>query len=165
MIRKATMKDIDKIENILYDAVTWLNEKGIPNQWTYENTRWEALKNNYSIDDFYLYMLDDSPVGCVALTKEEKLYWSDRETENALYFHKFAVKREAAGRGISREMIDHAKEVAKEYRIPKVRLECNAKRDKLRSIYEREGFQCVDTIEVGNGYPMALYELQLLKQS
>lgn len=68
MIQKAKESNITDIEDILYDAVRWMSENGIPNLWTFDNTRWSELSKDYKIEDFYLYYLKDKPVGCMALT-------------------------------------------------------------------------------------------------
>lgn len=62
MIQKAKESNITDIEDILYDAVRWMNENGIPNLWTFDNTRWSELSKDYKIEDFYLYYLNDRSI-------------------------------------------------------------------------------------------------------
>ena len=156
-IRKATESDIHSIEDILYDAVLWMQKMNIPTLWTFENTRWTSLVKNYHIDDFYLYFLNNQPIGCMALTKTDHKYWPDVTPGNALFLHKLAVKKEASGLDISRELIDYAYHIAKSQSIPSIRLDCNADRTKLRLLYERNGFRCVDLFTTQTGYTLALY--------
>ena len=72
-----------------------------------------------------------------------------------LFLHKLAVKRIFAGKGYSKELINYAKNKAHEAGIKTIRLNCNRHRSKLRAIYEKEGFECVE--EKTLTYDIALY--------
>lgn len=157
MIRKAVEEDIDVIEDILRDAVLWMNVNNIPNLWNKENIRWNRISESYSINDFYIAYVGNKPVGCMAVTDEDKTYWKDIEKGTSLYIHKLAVKQEARGRGISKELIDYAKEKAVTNNIKFLRLDCNAERMKLRAIYEKQGFKFVKKVSNEKGYELALY--------
>ena len=158
MIQKAKESNITDIKDILYDAVRWMSENGIPNLWTFDNARWSELSKDYKIEDFYLYYLKDKPVGCMALTNEDKQYWPKTESGNAIFIHKLAVKREASGAGISKELINYAKKYAYINGINSIRLDCSAEREKLRMLYENEGFKYVKIITNKEKYSIALYE-------
>lgn len=157
MIREAIVADIPFIEKILYDAVVWMDANNISNLWNYDNIKWENLSKNYKIEDFCIAIYDNVPVGCVAITDVDATYWPDIKKGTSLYLHKLAVKREARGKGISKELIDYVKQKAYCQNINSIRLDCNAKRGKLRMVYENQGFQWVKNVLTDKGYEMSLY--------
>ena len=112
MIRRAKNTDISTVEEILFDAVMWMKSNGISNLWSLESVKWAALSREYKIDDFYIYFDKNKPVACMAITNKDSKYWPNVEENSSLYLHKLAVKKEARGNGISKEMIDFIKEKA-----------------------------------------------------
>lgn len=97
MIKQANEQDKSIIEDILLDAVSFLNKSCIPNQWNETNIKWDNL----------------------------------------------------------------AKELTREKGVHSLRLDVNYYRDKLRAIYEKEGFRFVRAKIVGQNKKMALYEYSL----
>lgn len=157
MIKNAEQKDIHVIEDILIDAVNWMNSNNIPNMWTEENVKWDILSKSYDISNFYIYYINRQPAGCMALTNEDKKYWkSDRQGES-LYLHKLAVKQNYRGMSISSELINYAKQMAISSGIKSIKLDCNADRLKLMKLYENNGFDFVNTFYMNDSYKMARY--------
>lgn len=161
MIRQATIEDKMAIEAILGDAVRWMKVSGLGNLWNEQNTKWEALSKSYQIGDFYMALEDGQPVGCMALTDVDQTYWPEVKKGEALYLHKLAVKGEARGKGISIALMNYAKEKAITENIQTIRLDCNANREKLRKLYEAQGFKWVRNVKNSSGYELALYSLEL----
>lgn len=157
MIRQASNNDIPFIEDILLDAVTFLRKAGLENQWNEINIKWDSLSKDYKIDDFYIDYEDNIPVACMALTDYDKKYWPEIAKGKSIYLHKLAVKREFAGRGYSKDLINFAKDLSHEKGINSIRLDCNFYREKLRSVYENEGFVFVRKHGEGFNTKMALY--------
>lgn len=161
MIKQAEEKDILIIEMILLDAVNWMKEKGLQNQWNENSIKWDLLSKDYRITDFYIAYRNEMPVGCVAITDTDTKYWPEVPQEKSMYLHKLTVMREFAGKGISKELIDYAKALSIKRGINVLRLDCNMQRDKLRRLYENEGFIYVGKKNLEFNYEMALYEWQL----
>lgn len=161
MIRQANINDIQIIEDILLDAVIYLKNAGLENQWNETNIKWKCLSKDYKIEDFYIAYDNDEPVGCMALTDYDFKYWPEVEKGRSFYLHKLAVKREFAGKGHSKELISFAKYLALSNKVNAIRLDCNYHRKKLREIYENGGFVFVSKkcIKVNND--MALYAYKL----
>ena len=157
MIRQAKEQDIPVLEEILLDAVDWLAEIGLPNQWTASTIQWSNLSKSYHIEDFYIAYYHETPAACMALIDYDPVYWPDLSKGDALYLHKVAVKRTFAGKGISKELIDYAKELALRSGKNTLHLNCNQHRDKLRAVYEREGFLCIDEKTFHGNHDTALY--------
>ena len=157
MIKKAEDKDIHIIEDILNDAVDWMNTNNIPNLWNQENVSWNNLSKSYDITNFYIAYVAEQPVGCMAITDEDKKYWKEDKEGEALYLHKLAVKQNFKGMGVSSELINYAKQITIISGIKSLKLDCNADRLKLMKIYQKNGFEQVDIIHMDNDYKMALY--------
>lgn len=142
MIRRATENDIAAIEEILLDAVTWMDENGL-HLWERENVRWTNLARFFRPEDFALAFVDDKPAACLALVDHDPHIWPEIEKGQSLFLHKLAVRRAHKGQGLSKQLIEYAKTQAIEFGIKELRLDACADREKVRAMYEREGFVCV----------------------
>ncbi len=157
MVKQAEECDITILEEILLDAVKWMSESGLQNQWNESNVKWSNLSGSYNINNFYIAYQNGLPAACKALTDYDPIYWPDIPKGKSLYLHKVAVKRIFAGKGFSKELIDFAKKLALSYRINAIRLNCNQHRNKLRAVYENEGFICVEEKTFFEKHDTALY--------
>ncbi|PJI08171.1 MULTISPECIES: GNAT family N-acetyltransferase [Clostridium] len=157
MIKQAEEHDTLVIEEILLDAVMWMEKNKLQNQWNEDSIKWSSLSKDYQINDFYIDYQDGVPVGCMAITDLDTKYWAEIPKGKSLYLHKLAVKREVAGKGVSKELIKFAQNLLSKNGINFLRLDCNSKRNKLRMLYENEGFICTGEKKLKNNYSMALY--------
>lgn len=157
MIKQANKNDILTIEEILMDAVIWMKKNKLQNQWNEENIKWNSLSKEYEINDFYIDFQNGIPAACVAITDLDLKYWPEIPQGKSLFIHKLAVKREFSGKGISKELIDFAKKLSLENGINSLRLDCNSQRNKLRMLYENEGFIYVEREKSESNCNMALY--------
>ncbi len=156
-IKQADVGDIPVIEEILLDAVAWMADCGLQNQWNESNVKWSVLSKSYKIDDFYIVYQNGQPAACMALTDYDPNYWPEIPKGESLYLHKLTVKRKFAGEGLSKELIDFAKEFAISKGINVIRLNCNQHRQKLRLVYEKQGFICIEEKTLFEKYDIALY--------
>ena len=161
-IKQATKNDISIIEDIFFDVIRWMDEKDISNKWNSENIKWKNLKKDYKISDFFILYYNKYPAGCIAITDEDRTYFSNCKKGENIFLHKMAVKRNYAGNDLSRYLIDYAKKYAVENNKKSIKLDCNMKREKLRELYEKNGFVLVGEYDCGNNYIMALYSYDLL---
>lgn len=157
MIKQADEKDISVIEDILLDAVIWMKENKLQNQWDEHNIKWNSLSKSYQIKDFYIKYENNIPAACMAITDFDQQYWPEIPQGKSLYIHKLAVKREFSGKGFSKELINFAKNIAIKGRIKSLRLDCNLEKNKLRTLYENEGFIYAGSKISEKNYDMALY--------
>ena len=126
-----------------------------------ENGKWEKLSQYYKVNDFYIAYENDIPVACMALINYDPHFWPDIVKGKSLFLHKVAVIRDYAGKGFSKELIDFAKAKAKYLGIKKLRLDCHKRRDRVRSVYEKQGFVCVEEKTLFGKYETAFYECNL----
>jgi len=156
----ASENEIPLIEDILFDTVRWLDSIGQP-LWHENQITWERLSKDFIASDFKIAMLGGIPAACMAIVDYCPLIWPDIEKGQSLFIHKLAVKRFAAGKGLSDSLITHAKKMCKDKGIYALRLDCDKDRPKLRSLYERNGFICVaekDLVFTNIKYPIAFYK-------
>lgn len=157
MIKQADENDILTIEKILLDAVMWMKKSKMQNQWNEDSIKWNFLSSDYQINNFYIDYQNGIPAACIAITDLDQKYWSEIPQKKSLYIHKLAVKRAFSGKGISKELINYAKKLSLKNGADSLRLDCDLQRNKLRTLYESEGFMYVATKKSGNNYDMALY--------
>ncbi|MVX67457.1 GNAT family N-acetyltransferase [Clostridium chromiireducens] len=157
MINQADENDILTIEGILLDAVIWMKKNKLQNQWNEDSIKWNYLSKYYQVSDFYINYQNGVPAACIAITDLDLKYWSEIPQGKSLYIHKLAVKREFAGKGISKELIDFAKKLSLKNSINSLRLDCNLQRNELRMLYENEGFIYAGRKNSESNYEMALY--------
>ena len=155
-IKQAQESDIPIIEDIMFDVVDFLDSIG-QSLWQREWVTWQGLSKDFQISDFYMAYIDDKPVGCMALVDYDPTFWADIQKGESLFIHKLAVKRCAAKQGVSKALIDFAKSQAIKLGINEVRLDTHQFREKVRAIYEREGFVCVDEKCLFGKYHTAFY--------
>jgi GNAT superfamily N-acetyltransferase len=88
---------------------------------------------------------------------EDHRFWPDLPGNDVAYVHRIAVRRQFAGQGVSTGMLEwpvnHAAALGRSY----LRLDCEADRRELRSIYERFGFRLHSYRDVGP-YHLCRYE-------
>lgn len=82
MVKQADEYDIPIIEEILLDAVNWMAESGLQNQWNESNVKWSSLSKSYKINNFYIAYQNGLPTACMACV-EEKTFFEKHDT--ALY--------------------------------------------------------------------------------
>ncbi len=155
-IRRATVRDIPIVEGILLDAVEWLERIGNP-LWTRTQATWDWLSQSFEIGDFCIATIDDEPIGCMALADSDRVVWPQIPKGQSLFIHKLAVKRCAAGQGVSAALIDYAKRACIQRGIHILRLDTQYSNDKLRGLYERHGFVFAGRTLLYDKYDVALY--------
>ncbi|MDD4164450.1 MAG: GNAT family N-acetyltransferase [Eubacteriales bacterium] len=155
-IKQATDKDIPVIEEIMTDVIDWLESIGQP-QWKRQNVTWSGLSRNFHVGDFYIATIENEPVGCMALIDYDPTFWPEVQKGESLFIHKLAVKRCGAKQGVSKALISFAKEQAIKLNINNVWLDTHQFREKVRDLYEREGFVCINEKCLFGKYHTAFY--------
>lgn len=106
---------------------------------------------------YYLVKVEDEKVGYIGLQNQP-----DR-----LFLSKFYLKKEARGHHYATMMFDFVKEQAEKYCYQAIYLTCNKQNKHSLEVYEKFGFQWIDSDEtdIGNGYIMDdyIYEYRLKK--
>jgi GNAT superfamily N-acetyltransferase len=147
-IRQATPQDIDTVAEILREAARWLEESGMA-MWRQD----ELLPSNVATDVnaglFFLALWDGHPAGTIRYQLEDTVFWPDMPQHDSAFVHRLAVRRRFAGGDTSSALLLWA--IARTHALGRcyLRLDCEASRSRLRSVYERIGFRFHSDKQVG----------------
>jgi ribosomal protein S18 acetylase RimI-like enzyme len=154
--------DIDASAEILEAAASGGASEGRPS-WSpgsftgSESVGVSRLCRDLESKSLYLVWVGDRPVATFSLLESDALYWPSAG-DDALYLHRFAVSRDAAGAG--RHAIEWAVGEARRRGREYIRLDCLAGNPGIRRYYERLGFAAVDETVI-EGVRFSLYEIRV----
>lgn len=155
-IRQAREADKPAIEAMYERRVRYNDAHGI-HQWNPDEVSWEAFSKLYTIADYYVGTVKEKVVCGLFIVDEDALYWSDMEKGTSLYLHKICVDPAYSGNGYADAMIQYFIEKGRGEGYPDVRLDVREHKDKLRRMYERNGFQLYKTGRFHPEFTTALY--------
>jgi GNAT superfamily N-acetyltransferase len=115
------------------------------------------LRSDLEIKGLYLVWVGDRPVATFSLLESDPLYWP-AAADDALYLHRFAVRRHAAG--VGRQAVEWAVGEALRRGREYIRLDCLAENRGIRRYYERCGFAAVDETVIDE-VRFSLYEMRV----
>jgi GNAT superfamily N-acetyltransferase len=154
-VRRAHLADADTVAGLLDEATVWVNELGF-SQWPLPFPR-DELAGAIGRGEVYVVEAEDGEaVGTVTILLDDPVYWPDSPPD-ALYVHKFAVRRDRAGRGIGAAIVEWANAEAAEAGRDFLRLDCLGDNAGIRAYYEDLGFEHCGDLVLG-GLNMSLYE-------
>jgi GNAT superfamily N-acetyltransferase len=143
---------------ILREISEWLIEKNMP-LWNPDDFINGKFVRSIGDGNLCTAYIGTEPVAAMVLQWSDPAFWPN-SIGNSGFIHKLAVKREFAGKGISRQFIDWAKDEVRSRNRSFLRLDCAADRPKLCNIYEELGFLRIERRMVGI-YDIAFYELKV----
>jgi ribosomal protein S18 acetylase RimI-like enzyme len=157
-IREARIADLDVVLSILEEAARWLVCRGIEG-WTPGSFSRQRIAERIERGEMYLAELAGQPAGTFVLQ------WSDEETwgdvpDGAGYVHGLAIRRDFAGRGLGRVLLEQAENAAAASGRKYLRLDCIAVNPALNEYYERAGFDYRGRVPV-RGLEVSLYEKEV----
>jgi GNAT superfamily N-acetyltransferase len=162
-IRAGHARDIDTSAEILEEAATWGASAGCPS-WTPGSftgpgsAGMSRLRNDVESGSLYLVWLGSGAAATFSLLESDALFWPSAP-DDALYLHRFAVRRASAGAG-SRAVewvVDEARRRGRAY----IRLDCLAENPGIRRYYESHGFAAVGE-RIIDGVRFSLYEMPVM---
>jgi GNAT superfamily N-acetyltransferase len=159
-IRNISIDELQVFSSILLEGAQWLAEKGME-MWDPQQLTAEKLQTNHSIRDLYMGYVDDEPAAVMILQESDHFLWPEDKNKDSMYLHKLCVKRKYARTGLSSQMIQSAKEHARECGKKYLKLDCAADRKSLCAFYASQGFWQVNERVILGKYPTAFYEIDL----
>jgi GNAT superfamily N-acetyltransferase len=126
-VERVAVGDEERVSAILTEAATWLAGRGEPNR-ALESVSTAAV-------------VDGADVATWFHQARDPLWWPEfgADDDRHRYLHKFAVRRRAAGTGVSSAVIAWNVEATRRAGSRWLRLDC-LDRPAMRSRYERAGF-------------------------
>jgi GNAT superfamily N-acetyltransferase len=109
---------------------------------------------------FFLARVGAEAQGTVKFLLSDWSFWYDVPEGESAYIHRLAVRRAAAGTGLSTAMLRWAADRARGLGLRYLRLDCDPRRTKLCSFYEARGFQKHSDLRWG-GFVVVRYQLDL----
>lgn len=156
VVRVARADESVLVASVLAEASVWLERRGMP-LWKARDVDAAAVAGEVASGIYALAFEADSAVGTARVTLEDPQFWPDAEAGEAVYVHRLAVRRSHAGGRVSGALLDWAAARATELGRQQIRLDCDAKRPRLRAIYERLGFSHHSDRMIGS-YLVARYQ-------
>lgn len=164
-VRLATLKDSRKIKDILFKTATWLNEKG-SKQWSglLKGEDVHNIEEAINREEVYLVYVEDKLIGTFALwdkqTGWDKDLWNENESRDYLYLHRIALSEDSHGKNLGKELLNSAKQIARDANKKGIRLDCIASNRHLNNYYQSNGFTYFKTIKnYDNGEGLQDYNL------
>lgn len=157
-IEKGVLQDIDELEQ-LYDSLNDSLAEGInypgwkKGVYPIREDAIDGIESNC----LYVARYDGRIVGSIILNHEpengyQKAVWGiDEDYDNIFVIHTLAVHPGYMHMGIGKALMDYSYELGKEMNMKSIRLDVYHKNMPAISLYERNGFQYIDTVDLGLG--------------
>lgn len=137
-IIQANPNDLEKVSAVLQEVADWLIAKD-EKLWERNELSPSEIREQVENGMFWLAFVDSEVAGCIRYQTEDMEYWDDVPHKDSAFVHRVAVRRKFGGKGISKALIEWAKQKAKSEGKKYLRLDCT-KREKLCRLYESYGF-------------------------
>ena len=162
VVRQATADDTHALVDILTEALQWVERLDGTIMWVEGELEEGLVRAEAEAGMFVVAEAEGRIIGAVRFQLEDQLFWPDIDGSDSAFVHRLAVRRSHAGQGVSTALlqwaVDRARTLGKRY----LRLDCDADRPRLRTLYERFGFRLHSYRQVG-AYFVSRYELQILQ--
>lgn len=137
-LQRATVEDMTSVNDILNEAAQWMTDRGI-RQWQVGSFTVNRIADSIRRGEVYLARQNDLAVGTLTVQWHDPEVWGERPND-AVYVHKLAVRRAAAGQGLGVRLLRWAEQLAAEAGKSFVRLDCQGTNMPLRRFYAQAGF-------------------------
>ena len=146
MIRKASIFDIDSIEECLVMAKLFLKESNSL-QWNTKigSPTKESYLKDINNDSCYVYEKNGRVIGVISILNREVAYEASNlkwiiKTNKYLTIHRICVRKEYMNQGIGKELIKFAINLAKEKDMDSIRIDTHEKNKIMQNLVLKLGF-------------------------
>ena len=152
---------MDEAIAVMREVASWGREKGYrvwPDEWL---TPEELVSPDAQPENFCIGIFGGETACSFVLQWADADYWPKAPKYEAAYLHKFCVRRDFAGMGMTQFVVNAIKEECRRRGVRYIRLDTGLDEKVVRKIYLNAGFKIVDIIDYPNGRSMALYEMEV----
>lgn len=156
-IRPAVAAEVQIVASLWTEAAAWLASRGI-DQWQYP-PHLDRIERSVAAGECWL-AIHREPVGTITVDgRADPEFWTPAdEPETALYAHRMAVARWAAGQGLGAVLLDHAAHLAAAAGKRWLRLDAWRDNPGLAGYYRAQGFTEVRTVVLGHRRSGVLFQ-------
>ena len=156
-IRVARSEDAQDVAAVLTEAAEWLHDRGTP-LWARDQFPVEGVAPDCGAGLFFIAWSGPTAAGTMRLSDMDPDFWPEAAAGEAVYLHRLAVRKSAAGGPVSSALLEYAAQHTRQRRAPYLRLDAESSRNRLRGVYERFGFQ-LHSYHTVRGVHVARYQL------
>ncbi|GAA2383479.1 hypothetical protein GCM10010420_01920 [Streptomyces glaucosporus] len=158
-IRPATAQELPTVEALLTEASEWLASRGI-DQWQFPPHRDRIRKAIRHGECFLAVDEEGRPVGTITVDDyADPEFWTEADDpDSALYVHRMATSRAAAGKNLGATMLDWAAKRAAQQGKAWLRLDAWKTNPELHRYYESQGFTLVRMVDLEHRRSGALFQ-------
>lgn len=139
-VRVAVPSESPVVIALVNQAAAWLSTQGMP-LWTAKELDAEQMAREVEAGYYVLAFDAQEPVGVMRFTWADEEFWPEARRAEAGYVHRLAVRRTHAGKQVPMALLDWASQQVHRRGWSWLRLDCEARRPKLRALYEGLGFE------------------------
>ncbi|WP_026959006.1 GNAT family N-acetyltransferase [Aliagarivorans taiwanensis] len=161
-IRAITCLELYQFCDILMEAANWAEHTG-EQFWTGKDITPHALLAKYRLDEMFLGFSRGVPVAAMVLNNQtHSLQLDEKSTRESMFMRKLTVRRDYAGVGYAKQMVDWSRRFATERGYTLLNLICECNNQRLRWTLGQFGFNELDGVN-GKGKPTRFFQLDLDK--
>ena len=158
-VRVAEPQEVEQVCSVLLEAARWLEESGQA-MWEPDELDPALLAPAVHSGLFFFGLVDGEVAGTLKFQLVDPEFWPEATGHDSAFVHRLAVRRQFAGKGVSSALLAWARDRARDLGLAYLRLDCDARRPRLRSFYESHGFRYHSEIR-WRSFDVARYELSL----
>ena len=161
MIRKAKLSDLDRIMEIISEAVAEMKSYG-NTQWDENYPNNETFITDINNNSLYVYEEDNliKGLGCIDTDEDEEyknLNWS--LNENCMVTHRMAIDSKFRNGGIAGKLMDCCEEIALSNGVRYLKADTYSINTKMNSFFKKRGYNFVGEIKFpSKEKPFYVYE-------
>lgn len=162
-IERAGSADYGAVMPVLREAADWLSARGNP-QWQhwYLDFGEQVLRERLERHEVYLFRLDSTPVGTLAIQWSDPDVWGERGLDGlAGYIHGMGIARCVGGKQVGRRMLEWSVDIIATRGRRFARLDAQASNAPLCRYYEHRGFRPLGTALLPGNFTTRLFEREL----
>jgi GNAT superfamily N-acetyltransferase len=147
------------VQEMLEEAAQWVDALGVV-MWEEGELAPDRVDSEIAAGQFFIAEVDGDAAGALRFQLEDRLFWPDLVQDDSAFIHRLVVRRRHKGLGVSTALMQWAASRARKLGKRYLRLDCDANRPKLRTLYEGFGFRFHSFRQVG-AYYVVRYVYQL----